>query len=157
MKFIRNRNSWSCIISAAAMVLDKHPDVIEECIGHDGSEIIFPELRDPARRRGFHVQEIIDCAHVYGYAVTPIEALPISTPDGTLEYEIKFCKGRFKSYLKGNIGIITGRTRLWGHAVAWDGVYVFDPRTGQMDVDGCLMDIDTFWLFSKIISKSNFI
>ena len=153
MELIRNRNSWSCIISAAAMVLDKHPDVIEECIGHDGSEIIFPEMRDPARRRGFHVQEIIDCAHVYGYAVTPIEALPISTPDMVHMYEVKFRKARFKCYLRSNIGIVTGRTRLWGHAVAWDRQRAFDPRTGPMALDECRMEIDTFWLFSKIISK----
>ncbi len=154
MKFVRNRNSWSCIISAAAMVLDLHPDVVEECIGHNGSEIIFPELRDPARRRGFHVQEIIDCAHAYGYAVTPIEGLPISTPNGTDEYEVKFREDRFGYYLKGNIGIITGRTRVWAHAVAWDGDRVFDPRLfSSIALADCIMDIDTFWLFSKIISK----
>ncbi len=153
MKFIRNRNSWSCIISAAAMVLDLHPDVVEECIGHDGSEIIFPKMRDPARRRGFHIQEIIDCAYAYGYAMTPTEGCPISTPDDVLECEVKFHEDRFTDYLKDNVGIITGQTRLWGHAVAWDTERIFDPRVSPMEFADCIMNIDTFWSFSKIISK----
>lgn len=156
MKLVKSKNAWSCLIASAAMVLDKHPDVLTELIGHDGSEIIFPDAREPARRRGFHVQEIIDCAHAYGYAVTPVEALPISTPDRVREYEVKFCvsnEERFSLCLEDSTGILTGRARQWGHAVAWDGSSVYDPRGKVTTFALCEMDIDIFWRFTKIISK----
>lgn len=157
MRLITGPNSWSCLLASAAMVMNKHPDVLAEYIGHDGSEIVFPDLKDPARRRGFHVQEIIDCASVYGYAVTPIEALPVSTPDGEREYPVPFMdlgnEVRFRMYLDSHIGIIVGRTRLWGHAVAWDGSQVYDPRGHITSLDDCKIDISTFWCFDKIISN----
>lgn len=154
MQMIRNQNHWGCLLASAAMVLDKHPDVLTELIGHDGSEIIFPGLPEPARRRGFHVQEIIECAHAYGYAVTPIDALPISTPNGFNEYPVPLGLERFKKHL--NVpGIFTGRARKWGHACAWDGCEtMYDPR-GRLvsDLETPDFKIETFWRFDKIKSK----
>ena len=59
------------------MVLDMPlADIFDE-IGHDGSQIIWPDLPEPMCRRGFHPQELIDVCLARGYAATRIELSPV--------------------------------------------------------------------------------
>ena len=147
---------YNCLLASASMVLDVHPDVLTELIGHDGEEIIFPKLPSDINKRGFHTQEITDCAVKYGYAVTEIQAIPYLTPDGEHEYLIEFPNGkRFENHIEGNMGIFTGRTKKCGHAVAWDGAMIFDPRGKICSFDDCDMDILSFYRLDKILPPPN--
>jgi hypothetical protein len=137
-----------------AMVLDIHKwDVIIE-IGHDGSEIKNPDAKEPAGRRGFHMQEIIDVAFNRGFAVTPIEAIPCSTYDRSFKFPVDFeinHEKRFRRYIQSYHGIITGEVNGKGHAVAWDWLEkkCYDPRGRICDFDDLRMDIDCFWIFQE--------
>ena len=149
---------YNCLLASAAMVLDVHPDVLTELIGHNGTEIIFPELPEAINKRGFHTQEIIDCAIEYGYAVTEIQAVPYLTPNSEDEYLVEFNvshENRFQNHINGHVGIITGeingKINERGHAVAWNGEMCFDCRGSICTLEDCDMDISSFYRFDKII------
>lgn len=159
MKLITNPNFWSCLLASAAMALDTTMDELIKMIGHDGSPIVFPKLPEPARRRGHHYQEIVDCAIKLGYTMTPIEALPYATPDGKSEFPIDFKishERRLSSHMASSKGIITGLASTWRHAVYWDRNLVYDPRGKVYRFSDCKMIIDTYYRIDKIVvAKSN--
>ena len=101
-------------------------------LGHDGSQVIRPELSVPGCYLGFHIQELITAAWEYGYAVTPFEAKPRSHVNEGTVAEINFPGGNVERMLKileSGYGVLTGQALPSGnhHAVAWDGYRVFDP------------------------------
>lgn len=156
MNLQTNPNGWSCLPTAAAMVLGIDKSRLIEHIGHDGSEIKNTNLKDPHRRRGFHPQEIIDAGWMYGIAIVEIQAMPYSTPGDGTSFQVDFKINpvdRFDSYLMGTKGVITGLVNEVGHAVAWDGKKIYDPRGRVYDLNILKMDIDSYWLFQEI--KSN--
>lgn len=133
MDLIHSTNFWNCTLAAAAMVTGKSLEELIELIGHDGSEIIHPELNPPGNRKGFHMQEIIDACLELGWAIVPIEAIPAQTATGvdcyTLESKrFKNHEDRFLHHLLGSKGILLGATKGYWHAVAWNGKKIFDPR-----------------------------
>ncbi len=143
---IKQPNDWSCLLASAAMALDTDCDTLIAMIGHDGSEIVLPALSEPARRRSFHMQEIIDCAIKLGFSVTPIEVLPYSTPDGKLEFQVNLRNEmRFHSHVYGSEGILTGRAKKLYHAVYWDGEIIHDPNGIVYRLNDCKIDIQCFW------------
>lgn len=149
----RQPNAWSCILCAVAMALDEGWRKLIGEIGHDGSEIVLPTLPDPARRRGFHLQELIPLALKRGFAVTPLEALPYSTPDGKSEFPVDFKikpEKRFQLYMVHSRGILTGLAHQWRHAVAWNGEKIYDSRGLIYPFLDCKIDIDTYWRFDRI-------
>jgi len=155
MSIIKSPVSWGCLAASAAMALKISYETLINEIGHDGSTIIFPELPEPGKRRGFHMQEIIDVAIKRGVAVTPIEALSYSTPDGLKEFALRFGIEkikRFQNHLTEKKGIITGMKRIWRHAVYWDGKMIHDPIGQIYPYVDITMDIDCFWLFTEIKS-----
>lgn len=132
----RNPNGWSCLPTAFAMVMNLEPKVVIWYIGHDGSD--EPYDRE-GLKAGFHEQECIEVASRFGYACTPIEAVPTISPYlglGTQDARsIYFGKEladnwvRFLRHLDGTCGVLTGTytfpgdsAPIRGHAVAWDGV-----------------------------------
>jgi len=154
MKLITNPNSWSCLLASAAMALDTTTQDLIEMIGHNGSSVIFSELPEPGSRRGFHCQEIVDCAIKLGYLVTPIESLPYSTPDGKLDFPVDFKisnERRLRNHMKDTQGILTGLSGKWRHAVYWNGEKIYDPRGRIYSFDACDMIIDTYYRFDKIM------
>jgi len=156
MRLILQPNSWSCTIAAAAMVLDTSIKNLVEMIGHDGSEIMFPELPEPGKRRGFHIQEIVDCVFKFRYSVTPIEILPYSTPNNNKDdFPINFPGGnkeRLLRYLSNSKGLLTGISKKWGHTVAWTGKHILDPNGDIYPFSDCKININCYWLFTKIKS-----
>jgi hypothetical protein len=113
-------------------------------IGHDGSEIIWPTLKEPARRRGFHIQECIDVVSRAGYAVTPFEMFPCHTPAFTVpSYTIVFggsedaAYERFAEIVQRTRGVITGQGNVVGHAVAYQRGVIVDPSRGVYDFKHC--------------------
>ena len=103
-------------------------------IGHDGSEIVFPELPEPMCRRGFHHQELIEAALNIGFTVTPFELIPAlqSTPvaGATPKVVTIDSPGRhqmFSIIVGAYRGVLTGRGHRCHHAVAFDHGQIFDP------------------------------
>lgn len=149
MKIIRQPNRWSCMIAAFAMVLDCSIEFLLKLIEHDGSEIVRPDLKDPMRRRGFHIQEFAYALHQLGYSITEFDALPasaINDKQPVLIWPEDEALKRLAGIMEGNKGVLTGYTfQQRPHAVAWNGHEGYDPATGLISsIDD--FSIETFWL-----------
>lgn len=103
-------------------------------IGHDGSDLAFPTMPEPACRRGFHVQECIEVAMQMGFAVTPIELFPRHAPSVSVS-PLRVLFGdergnlaRFTRVIRTGRGVLTGRSRHHCHAVAYHHGAVYDPN-----------------------------
>jgi hypothetical protein len=127
-------NQWSCAITSLAMTLHVPVQELIDELGHDGSQIIFPQLIEPMCRRGFHSQELIRLAWRRGFAVTPIELFPTIRPmqgeglhtiyyDGDAEINV----GRFVDTIHDRIGILEGQSGRWMHAVHFRYGEIYDP------------------------------
>ena len=76
MQLIRQPNKWSCSACAFAMALNLTLEEFINQIGHDGSEIWFPELFEPLCRKGFPFPECIQICLLNGLNVTPVDFKP---------------------------------------------------------------------------------
>jgi len=76
MKLIKQPNSWSCLLTAFAMATESTPEDLIAMIGHDGSEIIWPDLPEGYQHRAFHPEELFECALDLGFKVFTVEARP---------------------------------------------------------------------------------
>jgi len=128
-------SQWSCVPTAFAMLFNMDAkDLIQE-IGHDGSEVFWPEL-EPTQlgKRAFHPQECIDIGIKHGIYIVSIHVLPytehfVTTIKPKAIWSEQFCLDRFTRYLQNFEGVMTGTTGFnMGHAVAWDRKLVYDPR-----------------------------
>lgn len=126
MQLVESPNRWSCLPSSFATVLRVSLKEFLRLVGHDGSAMAFPALPEPLCRRTFHVQECILAAARLGHSITPLQFRPILTPDGIHMTEID----TDIQYLLKFPGVMTGRGVKHGHAVAWDGNYIYDPSGG---------------------------
>lgn len=163
MQLLHQPNCWSCSVTALAMVIDRSISEVISVIGHDGSEVVAPELpsSDPLRHHGFHLQELVDAAIWFGYRPIWIELEPVARI-GNKDIDIHFrswvyngdidiaptCEfpgnlGRFQYYMTKNKGIILGENYHCCHWVAWDGRDFYDPagvisKSLTMDILGFL-------------------
>lgn len=134
MNHQRKPTSWGCAITALAMTLDiPVEDVVAEA-GHDGGEIIFPLLKEPACRKGFHLQELVRIAWRHGFAMTPVELFPrIMATDHSKTHKVwdqTECKARFMGIINSTCGILEGYGKLCHHAVYNRYGQIFDPDPG---------------------------
>ncbi len=156
MKLIRQPNSWSCTLAAAAMVFDSTIEELIKYIGHDGSEIIVPSLKPPGCYKGFHIQEIVDVALLFNYALVPIEILPVQTPTGQHEFAIEKWglfssnQSRFDFYFTGERGLLIGKAREYWHTVAFEEGMIYDPNGTIYNIDDCKLQIQTLWITTKL-------
>jgi hypothetical protein len=118
------------------MALDLPVESLHKLIGNDGSEVIWPNLREPRRRRGIHVQECINAALLLGWSATPVELLPQIADVGNYrrsDYAVlfgrdwKFNWQRFVWHIKNSSGVIEGVGRNCNHAVAFCQGVIYDP------------------------------
>ncbi len=124
---------WACAITALAMTLDiPVAEIIAEA-GHDGGEVIFPYLCEPACRKGFHSQELIRIAWRHGFAMTPIELFPSLMASDHMETH-KVWEGTettfwdtFIAIAKVSTGIIEGWGGFCKHAIHCSQGMVYDP------------------------------
>ena len=103
-----------------------------EFVGHDGSDVVFPELAEPMCRRGFHQQEMIELALHLGVSPVPFQVLPslrsecgqfshAMYPHVTLRFEM------FHEIIGSSKGVLEGACRKCHHAVAYEYGRIFDP------------------------------
>jgi hypothetical protein len=137
MRLLRKPERWMCLPASFAMALDIPLEAIFKETGHDGSEIVWPQLPEPMRRRGFHPQELVHVCLSRGYAATPVELFPVTCAVlGGFEYEHAYPDGnwaRFTRVINQSRGVLTGSGSRCGHAVAYEHGHIFDP-------DGCEYD-----------------
>lgn len=136
MKLIQSPNDWSCMATSWAMALGIGLDVVVAEVGHDGSEIVWPDLPSPHCRRGFHPQEFYPLARTLGFAVETVESKPMLQ---NIRGDILTLPGVDWEHCLSNChGIIGGYTRSGtGHAVAVHAGRVYDPRGRVYDVSRC--------------------
>lgn len=141
-------NQWSCLPTAFAIVLNEPVDKIISDIGHDGSEIIFPDLTEPYRRKAFHIQELIDICILRDICVVQVEQQPISEALGH-RYLLPTYLPRLEYYTQRFTGVLTGLGPTGRpHAVAWDRNKIYDPTGFEYDID--MFNINMFLLTVKI-------
>jgi hypothetical protein len=138
------------------MVMDIEIQELIDGIGHDGSEIVFPDLREPMCRAGFDIQEIIDFALNCGWSITPIETIPVVTSDGVQTRELferEKAYARVENYLKRYNGVVYGQRwdQNWWHVVAWDSEKQLwlDPSGPVLPKEKPPIKIATFYVFMK--------
>lgn len=147
-------NPASCLLTSFAMVLGVPAAELIEQIGHDGMEVIFPDLppQSTDRYRGHHIQELIYALDQREYAIVQIEPIPVSqSGEATYQHgQNPFLEPAMLKYS----GVTTGRNvRNNEHAVAWSAINKrsYDPATARMMPD-ITIAIRTFY---AVIPKSN--
>lgn len=147
MKLQLQPNDWSCLVTAFSMATDIDFNTFIEHIGHDGSEIIYPDLGEPFWRRSFHEQEVINVALLHGLSVTRIDRKPQSYVDETHSFNLP--NVYLKDYLEKYTGVLVGiGSKNTPHAVAWDGYNVIDPNGTIYKIAN--FRIWTFYIICKI-------
>jgi len=103
-------------------------------------EISVDEFLQRLKQRGgpvkgtYHTQQCLDVVWDLGYATMWIESDPLLIPNEGYQGEparILYPEGnriRFMNYLRSLKGVLGGMRPKMGHAVAWDGVKIYDPR-----------------------------
>ena len=156
MRLIKSPNRWSCLLASAAMLLDTElKDLVDE-IGHDGSEIIWPDSKEPFCRRAFHIAEIIELFDKRGFCLTPIECLPRSVPTIDAEPFLVAFEANYQRIIRHMLapGILVGYGPNGNpHAAAWNTIRVYDPMGDIYVRDD--FTIRTFWkmLTIRAVSK----
>jgi len=139
-------NGWSCLPTAFAMAFNIPVKEFIEHIGHDGSEILYPDNFDPYRRKSFHIQEMITLALQSDYSVTELQRKPASSVGGFIHCLPELDMG---PYLQRYTGVLTGTHTGIPHAVYWDGTYILDPDCPRpYPIDK--FNIDMFFVINKI-------
>lgn len=127
------------------MALDVSVEELTALLRHDGSEILFSGLPEPACRRGFHIQELIHVAICLNRSVTPYELVPAIAPTGfnpaLWGHAIgsTYRRSFFEHLIREHRGVITGRTPTTNHAVAFKVGQIYDPdgRTYPFSFEYC--------------------
>lgn len=134
-------NRWSCLPTSFAIALDIPVKEIIERIGHDGSEVVWPQLPEPKCRRCFHIQELIYVSWKLGFSVTPFEPMPqLQGCESVQPIRVDPPVKELANVLEASPGVITGKTlRGQPHAVAWDRSSCYDPN-------GTIYKLENFYL-----------
>ena len=84
-------NKYSCMLDVAAELLEEDVESIAKEIGICGDEIIWPDLPDPFRRRGFHIHDLRLLFLTRGYALVDFDPTPVLKTQGSDKlFEISF-------------------------------------------------------------------
>jgi hypothetical protein len=131
------------------MALDMPIADLLAAIGHDGSEIVFPNLSEPLCRRCFHIQEPIQVALARGFAVTPVELFPVLQPtEGGPHKTVLYADNnwrRFEETIRASRGVIDGRGVRFGHVVAYDHGRICDPKGSVYDYSRLACEAHQFY------------
>lgn len=144
-------NSYSCLLTAFASVAGIKVQKFIELVGHDGKELVWPQLLSPQCFRNWHYQELIKACLSIGWAVTPIDRWIETSPGpGIQSYEINH-SDYFDSLLVGAKGVVAVKTNKGiGHALIFDQGKFYDPATGKATKLINFYIRDQLWLFNRI-------
>lgn len=134
-----------CLITCAAMILEAKVDTLKAEIGHDGSAKVFNKSR--IKNRGYHIQEIIDCALRRNIALQIIEPYPVGENSGEefIIFQEHEARDRFIRHIKNSTGILCGYRLGSPHAVVWHQGLILDPDGGRIK---CIDDLNIkeYWM-----------
>ena len=112
------------------MVLDRPYNELIKVLGHDGSDILWPDLQDPYRRRAFIEPEIQFL--FWRYDMVLVDFVPNVAYKPAASSIFKYFKFNIDVMLENYDGILLGEFKLGKkHAVAWnheEGV-IYDPTS----------------------------
>jgi len=145
------------------MLLNQDVDQMIAEVGHDGSEILWPDLPEPMCRRGHMIHELIDLCWNHGYALATIIALPGMLPYNEIDsskaitvMDDEKAYARIRRYMDGRAGMVVGQyAPNRPHAVAWDGERIYDPRDSRVYSLGSDDDITIEVFYPLILLESN--
>ena len=137
MNMQRSPNRWSCLLTSFAMALDVTFESLAQKIGHEGDEIIFPNLPDPLRRRAFHIQEFVVPSLNEGFALVIVEARPVIAVPVNGQHLFKpldLAVSRLNQFTTMYDGVLIGMVNRQPHAVAWNSLAkaCYDPSTEEI-------------------------
>ena len=129
MKLQVKRERWQCAVTAFAMALDIPVANLIEHLGHDGGSIVFPDLAEPANRRGHSIYELIQAALALGYAVTPMPLRAAITPandprrqfilgtdaDNWSRFTTQLCNSPWRDRMQRAARLSHDRVRSWAN------------------------------------------
>ena len=135
MDYIKQADgSGQCMLASAAMVLDTTVDILINEIGHDGTEICWPDEPAPRNQRGYHIQEILDCFLSRGVSMYRVDGYPLLHVVGCTPRPVyPDAEARFVRLIEGRRAMIYGTVLRGAHMVAWDGSRVYDPSGSGHD------------------------
>lgn len=134
---LQQPNQWSCLTTAFAMALESTVPIMHKFLGHDGSEIWWPDNPEPYNRRGFHIQEIVHVAWLLGYNVTTFQARPVSGSAYCFKtHDVLIRPGLLVGALQSCDGVLVGEINGKHHAVAWHDGKVYDPNGYVYSIEG---------------------
>jgi len=110
------------------MLLDIDVTIVENHIGHDGMEILWPERSGNERYRGIHIQEIQDVFISYGKGLFPIEQFPYLSPID----DHRFAKAVFDSQ--------RSTMRFYARLIGHTGILIYRSHAKVLDVYGSIYD-----------------
>jgi len=117
--------------TALASVMNVAVEDIFDYLGHDGTEIIWPELPKPYCYRSFHIQEMCAYALMGNYAITTFTPMIGIAPRRSCEPHVVVCP-HYADYTTYYQSVLTGTSAQGNpHAVAWDGKQMMDPSVGE--------------------------
>ena len=131
-----------CVLKSFAYCLDLDTEDMLRYLGHNGREIINPELPEPYCYRGFNVHELIRLSYDHGYTVTEIRKQDYSY--NCMMKEPKYIKGTdyVADYLGHNKYCLASRNHMIGVVKG----KVLDVRGGLTDPKD--FDYDTIYIFN---------
>lgn len=133
LKLLTKPNRWTCLITAYAMVFDETIERLIELVGHDGSQVIWPNQDEPMRRAGHSHHEMQYVARRLGYYLADYKPCFGYSPPGEIKLMTREFSEEWVEVLAAHKGVLSGsyhgRTNF--HAVAWSEGLIYDP-TGHV-------------------------
>jgi len=142
IKHLVKKHKAQCMLYAFAMAMDVDVTTLIANIGHDGTEVLWPELASPKCFRGFHITEFVYTCFRMDYA---IYEFPRNLSLGYSEETEKEIKPNFKIELDAIIRFNRGVFITANHAYAYDGFCIHDPDKEEGKVGSELLISDVDW------------
>lgn len=132
MKLQKQPTNYTCLITCFAMFLDLTVEELMAKVGHDGSEILFPDVKNQTKYKGHSMDELIDYCLGVGLPIIQIAAQPmIKHPYLEIQYPVfQDSNFRIQKYLELFDGVLCVKlVNGTYHAVVWVDNKIIDPLT----------------------------
>lgn len=113
-------NSWSCTLAAFSMVSGTPFETLQDWVGHDGSELVFPDLGDSRGRRSFTAQECMMALFKHKrltFLTIELDLDCILSPDHI--FTVHCPLETLQEFLTDNDAVLSGQIHGKQHSLAW--------------------------------------